>query len=48
MDGFIHTQLLSYDSSILKERGDYFDLKASELDTDIKKGKLTNIITKTG
>ena len=48
MDGFIHTQLLSYDSSILKERGDYYDLKASELDTDIKKGKLTNIITKTG
>ena len=47
MDGFIHTQLTSYYSDILKERGDYYDLKASELDTDIKKKKLTNIITKT-
>ena len=47
MDGFIHTQLLSYKSNVLYERGDYYDLKASELDTDIKKGKLKNIITKT-
>lgn len=46
MDGFIHTQLLSYKSGVLDQRGDYFDLKADELNEDIKKGKLPFIITK--
>ena len=48
MDGFIHTQLSSYDSDILKERGDYYDLKASRLNEDIQGEELQYTITKTG
>lgn len=46
MDGFIHTQLLSYKSPILDERGDYYDQKARILLEDIENHKLRNIVTK--
>ena len=47
MDGFIHTQLMSYNAEVLDEMGDYYDEKALQLDQGVKDGRLKNITTKT-
>lgn len=50
MDGFIHTQLKSYHSEILEEKGDYFNSKVDELNKEIilNENRLSNIYTKKG
>ena len=50
MDGFIHTQLKSFDAEILDEKGDYFDTKVNELIKEINSdnNRLVDILNKKG